>query len=64
MYERMERGTDWEPTVTQLPNGRWVYRLVPADGDPARWETDGHSYLTSEDADRFARLALAAKLLG
>jgi hypothetical protein len=63
MYERMERSTDWEPTVTQLPNGRWVYRLVHADGDPAKWESDGHSYSTSGDADRFARLALAAKLL-
>jgi hypothetical protein len=49
--------------VSQLSNGRWIYRLVPADGDPGKWESDGHSYLTLEDADRSARLALAAKLL-
>jgi hypothetical protein len=34
-----------------------------ADGDPAKWESDGQSYLTYEDADRSARLTLAAKLL-
>jgi hypothetical protein len=44
--------SDWEPTVSQLPNGRWVYRLVHAVGDPAKWESDGHSYLTHDDADR------------
>jgi hypothetical protein len=60
---RMGRAGDWEPMVTQLPNGRWFYRLVSADGDPAKWESDGHSYLTYEDADRSARLSLAAKLL-
>jgi hypothetical protein len=54
---------DWEPTVIQLANGRWIYRLIPADSDPAKWQSDGHSYLTYEDAERSARLALAAKLL-
>jgi hypothetical protein len=54
---------DWESTITQQPNGRWTYRLIPVGGDPAQWESDGHGYLTREDADRSARLALAAKLL-
>jgi hypothetical protein len=54
---------DYERSIVPQADGRWVYRVIPADGDPARWESDGHSYSTQEDADRFARLALAAKLL-
>jgi hypothetical protein len=63
-------GLDEEGTHVQLRehlssivSPRIAYRLIPADGDPAKWESDGHSYLTSEDADRSARLSLAAKLL-
>ncbi len=54
---------DYERNIMQQANGRWVYRLIPADGHPARSESDGHSFFAHEDADRFARLALAAKLL-
>jgi hypothetical protein len=54
---------DYEPSIIQQPDGRWIYRLIPVGGDPAKWESDGHSYLTREDAARSARLALAAKLL-
>jgi hypothetical protein len=45
-------------------SGRWVFRLVEAGvGDAVKWESDGKSYLTREDADRAGRLAIAAKLL-
>jgi hypothetical protein len=54
---------DYERSIVQHADGRWIYRLTPIGGDPAKWESDGHSYLTYEDADRSARLALAAKLL-
>jgi hypothetical protein len=45
-------------------SGRWVFRLVEAAvADAAKWESDGKSYLTREDADRDGGLAVAAKLL-
>jgi hypothetical protein len=54
---------EWETIITQRPGGRWIYRLVPAGGDPTAWESNGSSYLTREDAASAARLAMAAKLL-
>jgi hypothetical protein len=54
---------DYERSIMQQADGRCLCRLIPADGDPAKWQSDGHSYLTYEDADRLARLFLAAKLL-
>jgi hypothetical protein len=53
---------DWETTIFQQQDGRWSYRLIPV-GDPTRWESNGQSYLTREDAAWAARLAMAAKLL-
>jgi hypothetical protein len=43
--------TQFERSIVQQADGRWGYRLVPADGDPAKWESDGHRYTTRTRID-------------
>jgi hypothetical protein len=43
-YAMVPPWTSGKTIITQRPDGRWIYRLVPAGGDPTAWESNGSSY--------------------